>query len=531
MLKKKILIVTERRADYSKFRPIIKEIEQSSKLDYFLIVTGSHLLKEYGQTIHDIEKDGFKITAKFQMYTKQKGDTVIGATINKTGAFQFRATKVGANTTLARIVKLIEDAQTSKAPIQRYADLISSYFVPAVIFIALLTFTTWFSLVHADLGFAIIAAVAVLVIACPCALGLATPTAIMVGTGKGAEHGILIKGGEALETAHKIKAIIFDKTGTITKGKPELTNLISIGENSKEKILQIAASIEKVSEHPLAEAIVNYAKSKKVTLKKSTDFKAIVGHGVQAKISRNQYYFGNIKLMQKHKIPTPTIVKHQIERLEEQGKTAMLLGAMKPKKQIIGIIAVADAIKDDSAKAIAILKRMKIESYMITGDNVRTARAIAKLAGIPAKNVFAEVLPEDKSKHVKRLQNKFHRLNHQVAMVGDGINDAPALAQADIGIAMGTGTDVAMEAGQIVLMKSSLMSVPKAIKLSQQTMSKIRQNMFWALAYNSLGIPIAAGLLYPWTGWLLNPMIAGGAMALSSVSVITNSLLLKFKKL
>jgi P-type Cu+ transporter len=475
--------------------------------------------------------DESMVTGESIPTTKQNGDIVIGATINKTGAFQFKATKVGANTTLSRIVKLIEDAQTSKAPIQRYADLISSYFVPAVIFIALITFTTWFSIIHAEFGFAIIAAVAVLVIACPCALGLATPTAIMVGTGKGAQNGILIKGGEALETAHKIKAIIFDKTGTITKGQPELTNLIPVNKFSESQLIQIAASIEKDSEHPLAEAIVSYAKVKNVSFKKVTKFKALIGRGIQAKVSSNQYYLGNLKLMLEQKIKVTNNIQEQMMDLEHQGKTAMFLATTKPKKQILGIIAVADAIKVDSPKAIEILKRMKIIPYMITGDNQRTAKAIAELAGIPASNVFAEVLPEDKAKHVKKLQRKLKKIKGKVAMVGDGINDAPALAQADVGIAMGTGTDVAMEAGQIVLMKSNLLSVPKAIKLSRQTMSKIRQNMFWALAYNSLGIPIAAGLLYPWTGWLLNPMIAGGAMALSSVSVITNSLLLKFKKL
>jgi P-type Cu+ transporter len=446
---------------------------------------------------------------------KKKGDTVIGSTINKVGAFKFKATKVGSETTLSRIVKLIEEAQTKKAPIQRFADTVSSYFVPIVILIALVTFTFWFSIAHTEVGFAILAAVAVLVIACPCALGLATPTAIMVGTGKGAKQGILIKGGDALETAHKLKYIVFDKTGTITKGKPEVTEVIGA-----KNTLEIAASIENNSEHPLAEAIVVYGKKKKIKFKKITGFKAIVGKGVKAKIGSKQYHLGNPKLMKELKVNLKNY-DSKIKRLEEEGKTVMVLSM---GKKIVGIIAVADEIKKDSFKAIQKLEKMGIKAYMITGDNERTAKAIAKKAGI--KNYFASVLPDEKAKHVKKLQR-----TGKVAMVGDGINDAPALAQADIGIAMGSGTDVAMESGSIVLMRDSLLDIPKAIKLSKMTMAKIRQNMFWALFYNTLGIPIAAGVLYPWTGWLLSPMIAGGAMALSSVSVITNSLLLKRRKL
>ena len=472
--------------------------------------------------------DESMVTGESIPVTKQKGDQVIGATINKTGSFRFKATKVGANTTIARIVKLIEDAQTSKAPIQRYADTISSYFVPVVIYIALITFMVWFSFVKAEVSFAVVTAVAVLVIACPCALGLATPTAIMVGTGKGAQNGILIKGGEALETAHKLKYVVFDKTGTITKGEPEVTDIVALGKATQANVLKIAASIENDSEHPLAEAIVRRGKEEKVSFSKVTGFKALVGRGITAKIARTQYILGNMKLMKEQRVSVSSALQKQVEMLETEGKTAMLLS---DAKKVLGIIAVADAIKSDSPKAIAQLKKMKIIPYMITGDNTRTAKAIAKKAGIPASNVFAEVMPEDKAKYVKKLQRKAKRFKKAVAMVGDGINDAPALAQADIGIAMGSGTDVAMETGQIVLMKESLVGVAKAIKLSKQTMSKIRQNMFWALAYNSLGIPIAAGLLYPWTGWLLSPMIAGGAMALSSVSVITNSLLLKMKKL
>jgi P-type Cu+ transporter len=451
---------------------------------------------------------------------KKKGDEVIGSTINKVGSFRFKATKVGSETTLSRIVKLIEEAQTKKAPIQRFADGVSAYFVPIVIFIALLTFTVWFSIIKTEIGFALIAAVAVLVIACPCALGLATPTAIMVGTGKGAKQGILIKGGDALETAHKLKFIAFDKTGTITKGKPEVTNVITTKGITKIKFLEITGSIEKSSEHPLAEAIVNEAKKKKISWKKITGFKAIAGKGVKAKIGKVEYHLGNLRLMEEKKVNLSSLRK-DIENLETEGKTAMILSS---RKKVLGIVAVADEIKKDSPRAIKELQRLGLKVYMITGDNKRTAKAIAKKAGI--KNFFAEVLPEEKANYIKKLQKR-----GSVAMVGDGINDAPALAQADIGIAMGSGTDVAMETGSIVLMRDSLLDIPKAIKLSKITMSKIRQNMFWALFYNSLGIPIAAGILYPWTGWLLNPMIAGGAMALSSVSVITNSLLLKRKKL
>ena len=451
---------------------------------------------------------------------KKKGDTVIGSTINKQGTFNFRATKVGSETTLARIVKLIEDAQSKKAPIQRFADQISAYFVPIVIGIALMTFLTWYLALSATLEFSLIAAVAVLVIACPCALGLATPTSIMVGTGKGALQGILIKGGDVLEAAHKLKFVVFDKTGTITKGKPEATDVVPAKGITEKEFLTLAGSLEKSSEHPLAEAIVQEAKAKKISFKKVSGFQAVVGKGVTGKINSKPYYFGNTKLMNEKKVPLSSF-SLKIESLEQEGKTVMILAEAK---KCLGLIAVADEIKEDSPDAVAILKGMGITTYMITGDNKRTAQAIAKKVGID--NFFAEVLPEDKVAHVKALQKK-----GKVAMVGDGINDAPALAQADIGIAMGSGTDVAMETGNIVLMKNSLLDVPRAIKLSKMTMTKIKQNFFWALIYNVLGIPIAAGVLYPFTGWTLSPVIAGGAMALSSVSVVTNSLLLRRKSL
>jgi P-type Cu+ transporter len=463
--------------------------------------------------------DESMITGESIPVDKKKGDLVYGATINKQGSFKFKATKVGANTTLSQIIRLIEDAQGQKAPIQRFADVVSAYFVPVVIILAIITFLVWM-FASGDVSLAIITGVSVLVIACPCALGLATPTAIMVGTGKGAKSGILIKGADALETAHKLKYVVFDKTGTITKGTPEVTDIIPLNKQTKKDVLHLAASIEQASEHPLAEAIVKKASEDKIKLAKAKDFKAIPGFGVEAKLNNKIYYFGNEKLIVKQKGNFNSI-KEQVHSLEEEGKTVMLLAR---NSKLLGIIAVADTIKPTSRKAIQQLQKLKIFVYMITGDNERTAKAIAKKAGV--NHVFASVLPEDKAKYVKRLQKK-----GLVAMVGDGINDAPALAQANIGIAMGSGTDVAMETGNVVLMRNDLLDVPKAIKLSRLTMAKIRQNMFWALFYNVLGIPVAAGLLYPFTGWLLSPIIAGGAMALSSVSVVTNSLLLKNKKL
>ncbi len=449
---------------------------------------------------------------------KKKGDSVIGATINKHGSFRFKALKIGGDTVLSQIIKLIEEAQGRKAPIQRFADKVAGFFVPAVLIIAVVTFLSWYFLFGAEFSFALIAAVAVLVIACPCALGLATPTAIMVGTGMGAQKGVLIKGGDALETAHKLRHVIFDKTGTITKGTPEVVEIAGFGK-SEDDVLRISASIEKESEHPLAEAIVERAKQKKVKFRGVKGFKAIPGHGVTAKLGTKKYWFGNVKLM-KDKGVNISKVKQEVYDLGEKGQTVMLLAE---GRKLIGLVSVADAMKESSPLAVMKLRKLGVKVYMITGDNQRTAKAIARKAGI--KNVFAEVLPEDKANYVKKLQRK-----GKVGMVGDGINDAPALAQADIGIAMGSGTDVAMETGNVVLMKNDLLDVAKAIKLSRITMSKIRQNMFWALFYNSLGIPIAAGVLYPLTGWLLSPMIAGGAMAMSSVSVVVNSLLMKHYK-
>jgi Cu+-exporting ATPase len=459
--------------------------------------------------------DESMITGESMPAEKNKGDNVVGATINKNGSFRFRAEKVGSDTTLSQIIKLIEDAQSQKAPIQRFADVVSSYFVPIVIGIALVTFLVWYTALSASTASSLIASVSVLVIACPCALGLATPTAIMVGTGMGARSGILIKGGGALEITHRIEHIIFDKTGTITNGVPVVTDILSFSNHPEKEILSVCSSIEKTSEHPLAEAIVAAGEEKKVKISKCSGFSSRPGYGVSAKVRNKRHFFGNEALMKKNKIKISPKHLGQIHSLEQEGKTVMILGS---SKKAIGAVAVADTIKKNAQLAVRALERMNVSVFMITGDNERTAKAIARKAGI--RNVIAHVLPEDKARYVKKLQSGGHR----VAMVGDGINDAPALAQADIGIAMGSGTDVAMETGEIVLMKNDPLDVARGIRLSRITMAKIKQNMFWALFYNSLGIPLAA------LG-LLNPMIAGGAMALSSVSVVTNSLLLKRKKI
>lgn len=462
--------------------------------------------------------DESMITGESLPIEKNEGDMVIGGTVNKTGGFEFEATRIGSETALAQIIRLIEEAQGSKAPIQNFADRISAWFVPAVIGIALLTFVIWYFFLGATLAFALMAFTAVIVIACPCALGLATPTALMVGTGKGAENGILIKGGEALEAACKINAVIFDKTGTLTKGKPEVTDILTFNDADEDEVLEIAASLEKLSEHPLAEAIYEYSKEEGCALEDVSDFKAIPGHGVQGSIAGTEYFFGNRRLITDViKLPLDRI-NRKLMRLEEQGKTAMILAT---REKVLGAVAVADTVKESSRDAVKKLESMGIEVYMITGDNARTANAIASQVGVT--NVFAEVLPEDKAEHVKELQKKGKR----VAMVGDGINDAPALAQADLGVAMGSGTDVAMEAGDIVLMRSDVHDVVTAIELSKESMSKIKQNMFFALFYNVMGIPVAARV-FAGVGLVLKPELAGLAMALSSISVVGNSLLLRF---
>ncbi len=470
---------------------------------------------------------------------KSKGDKVIGSTINKVGSFQFKATGVGGETILAQIVKLVEEAQGSKAPIQRLADQVSGVFVPIVLVIAILTFMAWFILGPAPaFVLAMVQMVAVLIIACPCALGLATPTAIMVGTGKGAQKGILIKDAAALELMHKVKTIVLDKTGTITKGKPAVTDVVLVDDQglTEKEFIILAASVESHSEHPLGQAVVEYAKRKKLIIKKPVGFASITGVGVKAKVGRNnvlvaspEYVAGKVSINAK--------LNKKIEKLQGEGKT-VLVGMVN--KKIAGLIAVADVIKNDSKTAIMDLQKLGMEVYMITGDNLRTAKAIASQVGI--KNVFAQVLPDQKEVKVKQLQEG----GKVVAFVGDGVNDAPALATADVGIAMGSGTDIAMESAGVTLMNSNLESVPRAIKLSRSTMAVIKQNLFWAFGYNTALIPMAAGVLYvdfrlsgvtsiellgsSWNG-LLSPIFASGAMAFSSLSVVLNSLRLKKVKL
>ena len=484
--------------------------------------------------------DESMVTGESIPVEKNINDNVIGATINKTGSFEFKATKIGAETTLSQIIRLIEEAQGSKAPIQAFADRISFWFVPAVIGIAILTLVIWL-LLGAGLSFSLMAFTAVIVIACPCALGLATPTAIMVGTGKGAEYGILIKGGEPLEEAEKIKIIVFDKTGTLTNGKPEVTDILTLPTNNEGNILRISASLEKSSEHPLAEAIYSYANKEGIKLDEVIDFKAIPGHGVEGTIGGKKYYFGNRRLIAEIVNFDIDLINPKMSEIEEEGKTVMILSS---EKEILGIMGVADTVKETSKEAVEKLKKLGIDVWMITGDNQRTANSIAKQVGIT--NVLAEVLPDQKADAIKAMQlNRFEDLKlgnwdlirnlkleinnsnrRLVAMVGDGINDAPALAQADLGIAMGSGTDVAMEAGGIVIIKNDPRDVVKAIELSKETMGKIRQNMFFALFYNMIGIPIAARVFIGF-GLILKPELAGLAMALSSISVVSNSILLR----
>ena len=455
------------------------------------------------------------ITGESIPVEKGIGDEVIGASINKSGYFKYKATKVGKDTTLAQIVRLVEEAQGSKAPIAKMADVISGYFVPIVITLAILAAIGWL-IAGESVTFALTIFISVLVIACPCALGLATPTAIMVGTGKGAENGVLIKSGEALEVAHRVNTIVFDKTGTLTEGKPKVTDLISL-QMPENDLLLLAASCEVGSEHPLGEAIVKAAKDKNIELKEMSHFQAVTGHGIEAMVDNQEILIGNRRMLLERGISSEKL-DYEANRLAEEGKTPMFIAI---EGQLEGIIGVADTLKTSSKVAIEALHHMGIKVAMITGDNQKTAEAIAKQVGID--EVLAEVLPKDKAQVVEKLQKE----GGKVAMVGDGINDAPALAQADLGIAIGSGTDVAIESADIVLMKSDIMDVITALKLSKVTIRNIKENLCWAFGYNVLGIPVAMGILYIFGGPLLNPMIAAAAMSLSSVSVLCNALRLR----
>jgi len=462
--------------------------------------------------------DEAMITGESIPVEKNIGDMVIGGTINKTGSIQFVARKIGKDTVLAQIIRLVQEAQGSKAPIQRLADVIAGYFVPVVIVLALITLAIWLTVgPEPRITHALIAFVTVLIIACPCALGLATPTSIMVGTGKGAENGILIRNAEALEMAHKLNAIILDKTGTISTGQTKVTDIIADDGMREDELLKISASLEKGSEHPLGEAIVRAAEEKNLKLVKIEDFEALPGMGIRGRLHNRTILLGNRNWFEENHFNLEKL-NPVLDRLANEGKTSILVAE---EQNIQGIIAIADTIQEDSAQAISRLKKLGMKVFMLTGDNQKVAQAVAEKVGVD--EFYAEVRPEQKVSYVKKLQKQGYR----VGMVGDGINDAPALAQADVGIAMGSGTDIAMEASDITLVRGRLSSVPVAIELSQATIRNIKQNLFGSFFYNSLGIPIAAGVLYPFFGLLLNPMIAAAAMAMSSVTVVSNALRLK----
>lgn len=465
--------------------------------------------------------DESMVTGESLPVDKQVGDEVIGATVNTTGSFKFQATKVGKDTALAQIVKMVQDAMGSKAPIARLVDVVASYFVPAVMIISILTFLAWFNFGPVPaLAFAIVTAVTVLIIACPCAIGMAVPMSLVAGVGKGAEHGVLIRNGEALQLASQLNVLVLDKTGTITKGKPELTDAVPANGFDTAKLLHLAASADRLSEHPLAQAIVEGARNQGVELVEPSQFEAVPGHGVETVVDSQEVLVGNLKLMRRHRIDTAT-VKREVERLQGEGKTAMYVAV---DGKAAGVVAVADTIKEDSLRAIRVMREMGLEVIMLTGDNERTAQAIARQVGIT--RVLAEVLPEDKAQEVHMLKKG----GKKVGMVGDGINDAPALVEADVGFAIGTGTDVAIEAADITLMSGSLKGVAYAIEISRATMRNAKESLLGAFAYNTLGIPVAAGVLYPFLGILLSPIIAGAAMAASSVTVVTNANRLRFFK-
>lgn len=461
------------------------------------------------------------ITGESMPVGKKEGDGIIGATINLSGLLKFRASRVGKDTLLAQIIRIVQEALSQKAPIQRLVDRISAYFAPTVIVVAISAFLIWYFLAGQSFLFSLTIFVAVLIIACPCALGIATPTAIMVGTGLGAEKGILIKGGEALETAHKLQAVVFDKTGTLTKGEPSVTDIVSFGgQGSQSQVLKIAAIAEMGSEHPLGKAVVEKAKKEKIEIEEGRNYETQAGKGIKCQYQGKSIFVGNKIFLEENEVAISPEKEEKARALENEGKTAIFIAR---DKEIIGILALADTLKEFSKEAVLELQKMKKEVWLITGDNERTAKAIALSLGIDTDKIMAQVLPQDKAKKVKELQET----GKKVAFVGDGINDAPALAQADVGIALGSGTDVAMETGNIVLIKDDLRDVVTSIDLSSYTVKKIKQNLFWAFFYNTVGIPIAAGILYPFFGFLLNPVIAAGAMAFSSISVILNSLLMK----
>ena len=526
---KKLMSLKSKKANLVRNDEIIQvDIEEVEKGDILLVKPGESIPVDGEVVEGESSIDESMLTGESIPVDKTIGDKVFGASINKNGSLKIKAVAVGKDTMISKIIKLVENAQGSKAPIAKIADRISAYFVPIVMLIAIIAGTTWYYLGSKGIVeindtpaiFSLTIFISVMVIACPCSLGLATPTAIMVGTGRGAELGILIKSGEALEKAHKVDTIVFDKTGTITEGKPRVTDIISVKNLKEDDILQVAAALELHSEHPLGEAIVEEAKERGIKLPPVKDFISITGQGVCGKIEESEIFIGNIKLMKNKGIEV--IMEEELNKLASQGKTPMYMAL---DGEFLGVIAVADTVKEESIEAIKELKERGYKIGMITGDNKVTAEAVGKQVGIDI--IFSEVTPEDKYLKVKELQEQ----GRNVAMVGDGINDSPALVQANIGIAIGGGTDIAMESADIVLMKKTLKDVIVAMELSDATMRNIKQNLFWAFIYNSLGIPVAAGVLYPFTGHLLNPMIAGGAMAMSSVSVVSNALRLrKFKR-